>query len=240
MSPQRLAAAGVDVFLGGARFTGADTLAVDGTRLRFEKAIVASGSRPEPPDVPGLVEADYLTNENVFDLTELPRRLLVIGGGPLGCELAQAFARLGARTTIVQQLPLFLPQEERDAAQILSAAFARDGIDVRLNTRPVEVRTENGQKRVELISDDDRSTVVVDRDSRRCRPAAQRRRDGPRSGGRRAMTTSAGSGSTTSSRRAIRASTPPATPAWSTSTRTPPTHPRASPSRTRWAARASG
>jgi pyruvate/2-oxoglutarate dehydrogenase complex dihydrolipoamide dehydrogenase (E3) component len=163
VSAERLTAAGVDVFLGGARFTGADRLAVDGTRLCFEKAIVATGSRPEPPGVPGLEEADYLTNENVFDLTELPRRLLVVGGGPLGCELAQAFARLGARTTIVQQLPLFLPKEERDAAQILSAAFARDGIDVRLNTRPVEVRTEDGQKRVELISDDDRSTILVDR-----------------------------------------------------------------------------
>jgi pyruvate/2-oxoglutarate dehydrogenase complex dihydrolipoamide dehydrogenase (E3) component len=163
VSAERLSAAGVDVFRGAACFTGADTLAVAGTRLCFEKAIVASGSRPEPAGVPGLVEADYLTNENVFDLTELPRALLVVGGGPLGCELAQAFARLGARTTIVQQLPLFLPKEERDAAQILSAAFARDGIDVRLNTRPVEVRTENGQKRVELISDDYRSTVVVDR-----------------------------------------------------------------------------
>lgn len=163
VSAERLAAAGVDVFLGGARFTGADTLEVDGTPLRFEKAIVATGSRPEPTDVPGLEEADYLTNENVFDLDELPRRLLVVGGGPLGCELAQAFARLGSRTTIVQQLPLFLPKEERDAAQILSAAFARDGIDVRLNTHPVEVRTENGERRVELLSDDYRSTVVVDR-----------------------------------------------------------------------------
>ena len=163
VSPQRLAAAGVDVLLGEARFAGADTLLVEGSPLRFGKAVIATGSRPEPLAVPGLGEADYLTNENVFDLSELPRRLLVVGGGPLGCELAQAFARLGARTTIAQQLPLFLPQEERDAAQILSAAFARDGIDVRLNTRPVEVRTEDGQKRVELISDDDRSSVLVDR-----------------------------------------------------------------------------
>jgi pyruvate/2-oxoglutarate dehydrogenase complex dihydrolipoamide dehydrogenase (E3) component len=163
VSVHRLTAAGIDVFLGGARFTGTDTLAVDGTKLRFEKAMVATGSRPEIPAIPGLVDADYLTNENVFDLTELPRRLLVVGGGPLGCELAQAFCRLGAKTIIAQYPPLFLPKEERDAAQILSAAFARDGIEVRLNTRPINAHTEDGQKRVDLISDDYRSTVFVDR-----------------------------------------------------------------------------
>lgn len=159
----RLAATGVDVFLGQARFTGPDTLAVDGTKVRFQKALIATGSRPELPSIPGLADADYLTNENVFDLTELPRRLLVVGGGPLGCELAQAFCRLGATTTIVQHLPLFLPKEERDAAQILSAAFARDGIDVRLNTRPVNALTEDGGIRVNLVSEDYESTVFADR-----------------------------------------------------------------------------
>jgi len=98
----------------------------------------------------------------VFDLAELPSRLLVIGGGPLGCELAQVFCRLGARTTIAQDAPLFLPKEERDAAQILSDSFARDGIEVRLNTAAVAVRVENGQKFVDLVSDDYRNTVAVD------------------------------------------------------------------------------
>src|SRR5580765_6803720 len=121
-SVQRLSAAGVDVFLGEAHFTGADTLSVDGVKLRFGKAVVATGARPDTPSIPGLIEAGYLTNENVFDLTELPPRLLVIGGGPLGCELAQAFSRFGAQTTIAQNIPLFLPKEERDAAQILSDA----------------------------------------------------------------------------------------------------------------------
>src|SRR5207302_5199168 len=131
-SAQRLSAAGVDVFLGEAHFTAGDALSVDGTKLRFRKALVATGARPDTPSIPGLAEAGFLTNENVFDLTELPRRLLVIGGGPLGCELAQAFRRFGAQTTIVQALPLFLPKEERDAAQLLSDGFARDGIEVRL------------------------------------------------------------------------------------------------------------
>ncbi|HWZ70920.1 MAG TPA: mercuric reductase [Casimicrobiaceae bacterium] len=161
-SVQGLSAAGVDVFLGEAHFTAGDALSVDGTKLLFRKAVVATGARPDTPSIPGLVEAGYLTNENVFDLSELPRRLLVIGGGPLGCELAQAFCRFGARTSIAQSLPLFLPKEERDAAQLLSDAFARDGIDVRLNTEVVRVRTEGGQKLVDLVSDDYQSTVTVD------------------------------------------------------------------------------
>ena len=161
-SARRLTAAGVDVFFGDARFTAPDALTVDGARLRFKKAMIATGARPDTPSIPGLVEAGFLTNENVFDLTTLPRRLLVIGGGPLGCELAQVFCRLGAQTTIAQNMPLFLPKEERDAAQILSDAFARDGIEVRLNTEAVRVRVEGGQKLVDLVSDDYQSTVTVD------------------------------------------------------------------------------
>ena len=161
-SVHRLVAVGVDVFFGQARFTGTDALTVEGATLRFKKAMIATGSRPDTPAIPGLIEAGFLTNENVFDLTELPRRLLVIGGGPLGCELAQAFCRLGAKTIIAQSWPLFLPHEERDAAQLLSDAFARDGIEVRLNTSAVNVRVENGQKLVDLVSDDYKSTVAVD------------------------------------------------------------------------------
>lgn len=161
-SIDRLAAAGVDVFFGQARFSATDAVSVNGARLRFRKAMIATGARPDTPSIPGLVEAGFLTNENVFDLTELPRRLLVIGGGPLGCELAQVFCRFGARTTIAQDMPLFLPREERDAAQILSDAFTRDGIEVRLNTTAVRVRVEDGQKLVDLISDDYKSTVAVD------------------------------------------------------------------------------
>ena len=161
-SVHRLTAAGADLFFGQASFIAPDAVTVDGARLRFKKALIATGARPDTPTVPGLAEAGYLTNENVFDLTELPRRLLVIGGGPLGCELAQAFCRFGAQTILVQDWPLFLPKEERDAAQLLSDAFARDGIEVRLNTRAVNVRAEGGQKIVDLVSDDYLSTVTVD------------------------------------------------------------------------------
>jgi pyruvate/2-oxoglutarate dehydrogenase complex dihydrolipoamide dehydrogenase (E3) component len=161
-SAQRLTDDGIDVFLGDARFVGHDAISVDGTQLRFTKALIATGARPDTPAIPGLAEAGYLTNENVFDLTELPRTLLVIGGGPLGCELAQAFGRFGSRTVIVQDLPLFLPKEERDAAQLLSDALTRDGIEVRLNTAAVNVRRDGAQKIVDLLSDDYRSSVAVD------------------------------------------------------------------------------
>jgi pyruvate/2-oxoglutarate dehydrogenase complex dihydrolipoamide dehydrogenase (E3) component len=153
---------GIDVFFGEAHFTSADAVSIDGTRLRFRKALVATGARPDIPSIPGLIEAGFLTSESVFELTALPRRLVVIGGGPLGCELAQAFCRFGSRTTIAQQMPLFLPKEERDAAQILSDRFAYDGIDVRLNTTAVRVRVENGEKRVDLLSDDYASNVAAD------------------------------------------------------------------------------
>ena len=161
-SAKRLAEAGVDVFYGDAVFGGVDRVDVAGAQLRFRRALIATGARPDTPKIPGLAEAGYLTNETVFDIAALPGRLLVIGGGPLGCELAQAFARFGARTTIAQAAPLFLAKEERDAAQLLSAALARDGVQVRLNTAAVSVRVERGEKVVELVSDDYRSEIAVD------------------------------------------------------------------------------
>jgi pyruvate/2-oxoglutarate dehydrogenase complex dihydrolipoamide dehydrogenase (E3) component len=161
-SAQSLRAKGIDVFFGEAQFAGPDVVSVDGPRLRFRKAVIATGARPDTPSLPGLAEAGFLTNENLFDLRELPPSLLVIGGGPLGCELAQAFCRFGAPTTIVQELPMFLPGEERDAAQLLSERFAREGIEVRLNTTAVRVRTEGGRKLVDLVSDGYASSVAVD------------------------------------------------------------------------------
>jgi pyruvate/2-oxoglutarate dehydrogenase complex dihydrolipoamide dehydrogenase (E3) component len=161
-SAQAFRAKGVDVFFGEAHFVSADALTVGGTRLRFRKALIATGARPDLPSVPGLIEAGFLTDDNVFDLTELPRRMLVIGGGPLGCELAQAFCRFGTRTTIAESLPQFLPKEERDAAQLLSDRFAHDGIDVRLNTTAMRVCVEDGEKRVDLVRAGDASTVAVD------------------------------------------------------------------------------
>src|SRR5208282_2544370 len=162
ISAQRLSSMGVDVYFGEARFAGPEAIVVEGKRLRFKRALVASGARPALPAIPGIAKAGYLTNESAFDLTECPRRLLVLGGGPLGCELAQAFCRMGSQVSIVQNDPMFLGNEERDAAQILSDALARDGIGIHLNTEASNVRTEGNQKLVDLVSDDYKFTVTVD------------------------------------------------------------------------------
>jgi pyruvate/2-oxoglutarate dehydrogenase complex dihydrolipoamide dehydrogenase (E3) component len=162
ISAQNLSLMGVDLYFGEARFDGPEAIVVEDKRLRFKNALVASGARPAVPAIAGLAKAGYLTNENVFDLKECPRRLLVLGGGPLGCELAQAFCRLGSQVTIVQKDPMFLGNEERDAAQILSDSLARDGIVIHLNTEAINVRTEGNQKLVDLLGDDGKSTVTVD------------------------------------------------------------------------------
>lgn len=161
-SARRLASLGIDIYFGEATFAGRTAVVVNGTTIRFRRALIATGSRPMIPSISGLAEAGYLTNENVFDLTELPRRLLVLGGGPLGCELAQAFCRLGSQVTIVQDEPMFLRQEERDAAQILSEALVRDGIEIHLNTQAVNVRVDGNQKLIDLVSEADKHKVVVD------------------------------------------------------------------------------
>ncbi len=107
---------GVDVFFGDGRFTGPDTVDVDGKRLRFKRAAVCTGARAAAPPIPGIEETGYLTNETVFALTELPKRLAVIGSGPVGCELAQTFARLGSTVTLLERGSHILPREDRDAA----------------------------------------------------------------------------------------------------------------------------
>jgi pyruvate/2-oxoglutarate dehydrogenase complex dihydrolipoamide dehydrogenase (E3) component len=161
-SAERLTGMGIDVFHGDARFASPDSLVADRSVLRFKRALIATGARPVRPAIPGLEEAGYLTYENVFDLTECPKRLLVIGGGPVGCELAQAFSRLGSRVVLVQDDPMFLVNEERDAAQLLSDALARDGIEIHLDTQTTAIRLEGGAKVADLVNDAAKTTVTVD------------------------------------------------------------------------------
>lgn len=134
-SVQRFAGLGVEVFLGHGHFTGTRSLEVEGERLEFRKAIIATGARAAVPRIPGLAEAGYLTNETVFSLTALPRRLIVIGGGPIGCELAQAFARLGSQVSLVSNVPRLLPKEDADVAALLEKQFRSEGIELILGAK---------------------------------------------------------------------------------------------------------
>jgi pyruvate/2-oxoglutarate dehydrogenase complex dihydrolipoamide dehydrogenase (E3) component len=161
-SVRRFASMGVDVFLGEGRFTGPETVEVDGKRLRFSKAVIATGARADVPTVPGLSEAGFLTNETVFSLTGLPGRILVLGAGPIGCEMAQAFRRFGSEVTIIERAPQFLTREDPDAAALIHQAFHRDGIDVRLNTLVTRIEMTPEGKRVTLAANGSSSIVTVD------------------------------------------------------------------------------
>jgi pyruvate/2-oxoglutarate dehydrogenase complex dihydrolipoamide dehydrogenase (E3) component len=129
-SAARFKSLGVDVFRGAGRFTGRDSVEVEGATLRFSRATIATGARATAPPIPGLAEAGYLTNETVFSLSELPRRLVVIGAGPIGCELAQAFRRFGSEVTMLEVMPQILIREDRDAAKLIEAALIRDGVRI--------------------------------------------------------------------------------------------------------------
>ncbi len=150
-SAARLAAAGVHVYFGPARFSGPAALDVGGTVLRFRRCVLATGARAMVPPVEGLREGGCLTNESVFSLAEAPGRLLVVGGGPVGCELGQAFARLGTRVLLVQRGERLLPRDDADASSVVARALGRDGVDVRLLTELVRVeRAASGAKRAIL------------------------------------------------------------------------------------------
>ena len=127
-SAERFKGLGVDVFIGEGRFAGRDTVRVGDATLTFARAAICTGARAAAPPIPGLEESGYLTNETVFCLTELPRRLAVIGAGPIGCELAQAFARFGSEVTLFERTPHILPREDPDAAAVVQARMVHDGV----------------------------------------------------------------------------------------------------------------
>lgn len=143
-SVQRLQRAGVDVFLGSGTFTGPRTIGVADHTLMFNRAVVATGGRPVAPPIPGLSDIPYLTNETVFWLTELPQRLIVIGAGPIGCELAQAFARFGSTVTLLGRSPHVLPHEDADAAAIVHRQLLEDGVRLELGVKLIEATRDAG------------------------------------------------------------------------------------------------
>jgi pyruvate/2-oxoglutarate dehydrogenase complex dihydrolipoamide dehydrogenase (E3) component len=141
---------GVDVFLGSARFTGPDTVAVGDQTLRFHRAVIATGARAARPPIPGLAETGFLTNENIFTLTERPRRLAVLGAGSVGCELAQAFARLGSEVTLLDVLPNVLAREDADASELVRQSLERDGVKLVLGHGVERVERQGSDKVLHL------------------------------------------------------------------------------------------
>ncbi|KNC46778.1 pyridine nucleotide-disulfide oxidoreductase dimerization region [Thecamonas trahens ATCC 50062] len=165
-SAHRLKENGVDVFFGRGKFIDAKSIEVNGVVLNFKRACIATGGRPGIPNIPGLAEAEPLTNLSVFNLTELPSRLAVIGTGPIGCELAQTFARFGSLVVLTGRSGSILRNEEPDAAVVLQAQLEAEGVDLRLNLEYISVRTdpETGVKILVVREDgaDVETEIVVD------------------------------------------------------------------------------
>ncbi len=161
-SAARFTELGIDVFLGEAAFDGRRSVSVAGQRLEFSKALIATGARAIAPTIDGLEETGYLTNETVFSLTEMPARLAVIGAGPIGCEMAQAFARLGSRVTLVEAGPRIMPREEEAAAKIVEDALIRDGVVILRGGKTTSIEVDGSEKIFHLIRDGEQRTVRVD------------------------------------------------------------------------------
>lgn len=165
-SAQRYAKLGVDVYIGSGRFLGFDTVQVEGAAgnriLTFTKAAVCTGARAAVPDTPGLQEAGFLTNETIFSLTELPPRLGVVGAGPIGCELAQSFARFGSQVYLIEAMHGILPNEDRDAADIVEQQMLRDGVKLLCCGKYLKVEKTEGGKRLTVDSHGQRYDVIVD------------------------------------------------------------------------------
>jgi pyruvate/2-oxoglutarate dehydrogenase complex dihydrolipoamide dehydrogenase (E3) component len=162
-SAQRFQNLGIDVFLGAGQFVSSSAVVVEGARLNFKKAVIATGARAVRPNLPGLEAAGFLTNETVFSLTEQPKRLAVIGGGPIGCELAQAFHRLGSDVTLLHKNGHLLDKEDPDAAAIVQNQLAADGLNLILDAKLEKVEV-TAQGKVLHYSDRQGKlgTVVVD------------------------------------------------------------------------------
>ena len=162
-SVERYTQLGVDCVQGEARITSPWTVEVetsDGTReLSAKSLVIAAGARPFVPPIPGIDEVGYLTSDNVWELRELPQRLVVLGGGPIGCELAQAFARVGAKVIQVEMAPRLMPREDPEISEMVKQRFTDEGIDVRIDTKVQAFRLVDGEKH--LVADYDGETIDI-------------------------------------------------------------------------------
>jgi len=161
-SAERLRGLGIDVFIGAGRFAAPDEIEVEGRRLRFRRAVIATGARAAMLPIPGLAEAGCLTNETVFSMTELPRRMAVIGAGPIGCEMAQAMSRFGSEVTLLEVEPRILIREDRDAAERIERALIRDGVSIVTGAKVLEVRRSDRERILRVEAAGRSSEIIAD------------------------------------------------------------------------------
>ena len=161
-SAPRFQKLGVDVFLGEGRFEENGTVKVGDCTLRYKKAVIATGARALRPSIPGIESAGYLTNETVFSLTQRPQRLAVIGGGPIGSELAQAFGRLGCEVVLFHRGSHILNKEDADAADIVQKVLQQEGIRLILGCDLEQVETVGDGKRISFNCNGHRDSITVD------------------------------------------------------------------------------
>ncbi len=162
-SANRFRQLGIDVFLGQGTFVATDRIRVDDAQLKFRKAVIATGARAAAPPIEGLDQIDYLTNETLFSLTELPTRLGVIGAGPIGCEMAQAFANFGSEVLLVEAMHGVLPREDRQAAGIVERSLASDGVQLLCCGKQLRLQPDGPQVRLQVDSHGESYDEPVDR-----------------------------------------------------------------------------
>jgi len=156
-SVERYSSLGVDCLQGEAKIISPWEVSVDGKTITTRNIVIATGARPFVPPIPGLDQLDYLTSDNLWGINELPKRLLVLGGGPVGCELAQAFSRLGSKVTIVMRRSHLMPREDEDVSEFVRRKFIEEGIEVLTDHQPVSFEIREGENTV-LLETTDKST----------------------------------------------------------------------------------
>ncbi|KZL47796.1 mercuric reductase [Nodularia spumigena CENA596] len=161
-SAHRFQKLGVDIFLGSGQFVGDNIIEVGEQKLRFKKAVIATGARAVRPSIKGLEASGFLTNETVFSLTELPKRLAVIGGGPIGCELAQAFQRLGSQVILFHKDSHILNKEDSEAAEIIQNRLIQENMHLVLNSQIQSVEKTPEGKLINFLSNGSQMSIVVD------------------------------------------------------------------------------
>ncbi|PCI46279.1 MAG: mercuric reductase [Alphaproteobacteria bacterium] len=161
-SVERFTGLGIDVFLGDGSFISQDCIEVGGKKLNFHRAVITTGARAALPPIPGLVEAEPLINETLFSLEQMPRHLIVIGAGPIGCEMAQSFRRFGAEVTIIEMADRLVPIEDPDASAVLKTQFEKEGIELILSAEVVRADKSGRHKTVTLKDGDGERVIEAD------------------------------------------------------------------------------